>query len=109
MSFFKENTNLASLARFTEMILIILASDLMHEMVWKINKRCTMTIHFNVLSIILLKKKKKKELCFVLFCLFFLAAISLFGYFLNCKINLGAVVNSLIFVVVCSFMVVHQT
>lgn len=53
MSFFKENTNLASLARFTEMILIILASDLMHETVWKINKRCTMTIHFNVLSIIL--------------------------------------------------------
>lgn len=51
--FFKENTNLASLAWFTEMILIILASNLMHEMVWKINKRCTMTIHFNVLSTIL--------------------------------------------------------
>lgn len=108
MSFFKENTNLASLARFTEMILIILASDLMHEMVWKINKRCTMTIHFNVLSIILYKKKKRNFVLFC-FCLFFLAAISLFGYFLNCKINLGAVVNSLIFVVVCSFMVVHQT
>lgn len=53
MSFFKENTNLASLAWFTEMILIILASYLMHEMVWKINKRCTMTIHFNVLSTML--------------------------------------------------------
>lgn len=35
MSFFKENANLASLAWFTEMILIILASYLMHDMVWK--------------------------------------------------------------------------
>lgn len=51
--FLKENTNLTSLAWFTEMILIKLASNLMHEMVWKINKRCTMTIHFNVLSTIL--------------------------------------------------------
>lgn len=50
--------------------------------------------------------KKKKE---TLFCSVFLAPISLFRFFLNCKINLGAVVNSLIFVVVCSFMVVHQT
>lgn len=49
----KENTNLASLARFTEMILSIIASNLMHDMVWKINKRCTTTIHFNVLSRIL--------------------------------------------------------
>lgn len=40
----------------------------------------------------------------------FLAPISLFHLFLNCKINPKAVVNSHTFVVVCSFvMVVHRT
>ena len=40
----------------------------------------------------------------------FLAPISLFHFFLNCKINPKAVVNSHTFVVVCSFAtVVHQT
>lgn len=39
----------------------------------------------------------------------FLAPISLFHFFLNCKINPKAVVNSRTFVVVCLFaMVVHQ-
>lgn len=36
----------------------------------------------------------------------FLAAISLFHLFLNCKINPKAVVNSHTFVVVCSFVTV---
>lgn len=44
--------------------------------------------------------KKKKN---------FLAPISLFHFFLNCKINPKAVVNSHTFVVVYSFvMMVHQ-
>ena len=48
------------------------------------------------------KKKKKKPNNF-------LAPISLFNFFLNCKINPKAVVNSHIFVVVCSFvMAVHR-
>lgn len=41
------------------------------------------------------KKKTKKN---------FLAPISLFHFFINCKINPKAVVNSHIFVVACSFV-----
>lgn len=51
------------------------------------------------------KKKKKKKEEKQLF-----STISLFLFFLNCKINPKAVGNSRIFVVVCSFvMAVHQT